>query len=641
MRNNSSFRFLFFLLLPLMFPLSKLICAPSGSIQLAIASPDPVIAGEKLTFQVIALNTSAEAWNGNDYSVEVEIYDAARNYVNKTDRMTGRITVSPGETNLVYVPFTVPTLFGGEYFYKVSVTIKQQRVIVSEYYGFSVIPLAQAPQAPSPITVGGNAILSWKQSLRKYDVDGSSRDYNGSFNLNLVGKAYETPVSLNLYALYDKADQWSLDNFLLNYYGRTFSAAAGDIQPAFNSLVLYGAGVRGLNVTAAKKSFSVSAIGAESANSVEGTASTNGTYTRYLWGGEVKQCADLMNACLAASYAASKDDKNSLDNPGPSLAAVKNNVAGASAYLEFFDRLGVKGEYAKSEYWEDISSGSVDDSGIKATASIINLSNFALTGVYSRFNPNFNSLGSPSSTRDKESYEVSTNYSIPNWSSVSVYMNKYSDNLDKDPNRTTSTQNIGSASVSLQRPRFPILTLGYSLNQAIGSPRSALNNETLTPSLSIAHIFGNTSASASVQRSKFTDKTNISDNLRTDSGNLGFSTRFGADVSFTAGATFSKVFNLDSSTSTMTGSYSASMNVGNIIPRKLSSALWGSYTKSKDTPKQSTDMRTVSGTAELTYNIKQDLSATLGYTYTSNKDNFTQTQTYEENSGNIRFSMSF
>jgi len=617
--------------------------APSGNIQLAIASPDPVTAGEKLTFQVIALNTGAEAWNAGDYYIEIEIYNSAKTYIKKIDRVTGKVKVSAGETSLMYIPFSVPTLFDGDYFYKVNLTVKQQRVIVSEYFGFSVIPLSQAPKPISKITVGGNAILSWKQTQRKYDIYGSSDDYNGSFNLNLIGKAYETPLSLNLYALYTKADQWSLDNFLFNYYGKTIAVAFGDIQPSFNSLVIYGAGVRGLNVTATDKQFSISAIGAESAKSVEGTASTNGTYERYLLGGEVKQNLSVMNACLAASYANSKDDRGSLDMPGPSLAAVKNNVAGANGYFEILEKLGLKGEYARSEYLQNVSvsSDSVADTGIKATASLLNFDNLTMSGVYSKINPDFNSLSSPSSTKDKESYEVSTNYSIPNWTSVSVYFNKYSDNLKKDPNKTTSTQNIGSASITLQRPNYPMLTVGYSLNQAVGSPKTALNNETNTPSLSLSHTFKMTTASLSVQRSKFSDKTNVSDNLKTDSGNLGLSTHLGRDFSFSAGATFSKVFNLVSSTATTTGSYSVSMNIGNIIKDKLSSAIWGSYTASKDNPKQNTDTKNLTGTAELTYNIRQDLSATVGYTYASNKDNFTDSQSYKENTGNIRFSMSF
>jgi len=616
-------------------------CAPSGNIQLAIASPDPVKAGDKITFQNIILNTGAEKWDAGDYFTEIEIYDKNRNYIRKAGKTTGKTTLNPGETALVYTPFSIPTAFEGDYFYKITLTLKEQRIIVSEYYTFTVIPLSQIPKPPSKISFGGNAILSWKQTQREYKMYGSSSSYTGSLNINMVGKAYDAPVSLNLYALYDDENDFDLDNFLLTYYGNTFLVALGDIQPAFNSLVLYGAGVRGLNVTASKRGFSGSVVVSQSAEKSEGTSSENGVYARYLWGGEIKQNLGFANSYLSGAYTGSKDDDNSLDTPGPSLLAAKNDVVGGSGYFEMLGKLGIKAEYAQSQYKEDISSGAVKDTGIKATASIINSDNLSLTGIYSKANPDFTSLGAPSSSKDKESYEISTAYNIPNWSSISVYLNKYSDNLAKDPNKTTSTQNIASGSISLQKPKFPIITLGYSLNSAVGDPKTALNNQTDTPSFSISHTLGATTLSASLQRSKFKDKTGVSDELKSDSGNFGIFTQIGQNLSVTTGATFSTVYNLATSTDTETGSYSISVNYNNLIKDKLSSALWGSYTTGKDKPQQSTNTENLTGTLEFTYNLKQNLSATLGFTHTSYTDDIYKDQTYKENSGNIRCSMSF
>lgn len=243
--GRECFKVLILLFSILYSPFSAVFAAPSGNIQLSIASPDPATAGEKITFQVIALNTGSEKWLSDDYYLEAEIYDAQKDYIKKTGKLKGKNNVNTGETALAYIPFTVPNSFSGEYFYKITLTLKEQRIIVSEYLPFTIVELARTLQPTSKVTVGGNAILSWKQSQKKYDIYGSSSDYNGSVNLNLVGNVYQTPVSLNVYALYTKEDQFDLDNFLLNYYGQKIQLSFGDIQPSYNSLTLYGAGIRG------------------------------------------------------------------------------------------------------------------------------------------------------------------------------------------------------------------------------------------------------------------------------------------------------------------------------------------------------------------------------------------------------------
>jgi len=634
-----------FVIILLFFVLSTryLFAIQSGNIQLLLAAPDPATAGDKILFQIIALNTGAETWKSSQYFFEVEIYDANKNYIIKTDKIIGKSDVTSSETALIYIPLNIPTSFGGDYNYKASITVSEQKIFLSEYHSFTVVPLSKATITPksSKVALGGNTILSYKQSLKTYEVFESSKDYVGSFNINLVGKAYDTPVSLNLYALYNQKDKFDLDNFLLNVYGKTAQIAFGDIQPAFNSLVLYGAGVRGLNISAVKERFSISAIGAESSKKIEGTDTINGTFERYLYGGEVKQGLDILNAYLAVTYVQSMDDKGSIKIKGPSLLPVKNNVVGGTGYFEITDYIGLKGEYAQSNFWEDISSGSIKDTGIKATLSLTNVKNTSFTGSYARIEPSFRSLGAPSSTNDKETYEIATSYTLPEWMGISAYFNRSHDNLVKDPNKTTTNQNLISSSLSLQRPSLPMITFGYSINTALGDPATSLDNETKTPSISISQTFSATTLSVSFQRSDFVDNTRISDDLKTNSGNLNISTRLGKDISITAGSTLSKAYNLISSTVTNSNSYSMNINFSNIIENKLSSAIWGSLTKSQDAPLQSTDNQNLTGTAEFTYNIRTNLSATLGFTHTGYLNDMNNVDTYKEDSGNIRLSMSF
>src|SRR3989339_99442 len=638
MLRNSSIILLVFVVC-----VKHLFAAPSGNIQLLLAAPDPATAGDKILFQIIALNTGAEIWKNSQYFFEVEIYDANKNYIIKTDKITGKSDIVSSETTLIYIPFNIPTSFDGDYFYKASITVNNQKVFLSEFQNFTVVPLSKATiiSKPSKVSLGGNTILSYKQSIKTYEIYESSQDYTGSFNINLVGKTYDAPVSLNLYALYNKEDNFDLDNFLFNFYGKTAQIAFGDIQPSYNSLVLYGAGVRGLNISAIKERIGASVVGAESSKQVEGTETINGTFERYLYGGEIKQGLDILNAYFAVTYIQSIDDKGSINVKGPSLLPIKNNVIGGTGYFELTDYVGIKGEYAQSDYWEDISSGSVKDNGLKATLSLTNISNTSFIGSYSRIEPDFRSLGAPSSTNDKEMYEVSTSYSIPDWVGISAYYNISHDNLVEDSNKTTTNQNLISSSLSIQRPTIPMLTFGYSINSAIGDPDTSLNNQTVTPSASISQSIGQTTLSISYQNSKFTDKTKISEDLKTDSGNLNISTRLGKNISISAGSTLSKVYNLISSTVTNSNSYSMNVNFANIIENKLSSAIWGSYTKSHDYPLQSTDNENITGTAEISYNIKDNLSATIGFTHTEYINDMNATDTYKDESGNIRLSMSF
>jgi len=86
-----------------------------GKVQLAVPSPHPVKAGEKLTFQVILINTGTEKWTAKEYSLRAEIYDAEKNYLTRTDSIKGRVEVEAGGTVSLYIPFRVPGNYSGTY----------------------------------------------------------------------------------------------------------------------------------------------------------------------------------------------------------------------------------------------------------------------------------------------------------------------------------------------------------------------------------------------------------------------------------------------------------------------------------------------------------------------------------------------
>lgn len=106
---RNSFRELFFafflILLPSYPPNLSLHAADSASLQLAVASPDPVQAGSELFFQVILANSGDVKWETGRYYFEVQIYDSEKNYLNKTKRILGDKDVPPGDTALVFIPW--------------------------------------------------------------------------------------------------------------------------------------------------------------------------------------------------------------------------------------------------------------------------------------------------------------------------------------------------------------------------------------------------------------------------------------------------------------------------------------------------------------------------------------------------------
>lgn len=138
-----------------------------GKVQLAVPLPYPVKAGEKLTFQVILINTGTEKWTAGEYSLRAEIYDAERNYLTKTDSVKGWVEVEAEGTASLYIPFQVPGNYSCTYYWRILLTYLKETILTSDYYDFSVTPITVAPRAPLPLKIGGNFITSYENSSRE------------------------------------------------------------------------------------------------------------------------------------------------------------------------------------------------------------------------------------------------------------------------------------------------------------------------------------------------------------------------------------------------------------------------------------------------------------------------------------------
>jgi len=642
-RLNSLFHFLIFsLCFPIYLSLSPSSASGSyvGKVQLAVPSPDPVKAGETLTFQVILVNTGTEKWIAGEYSLRAEIYDADKNYVMKTDPVMGKVEVEAGGTVSLYIPFQVPGNYSGTYYWRISLTYLNEIIFYSDYYDFSVMPIAVAPRAALPFKIGGNFITSYENSSRE-----EWKDYTGNISLNLIGRFFDRAFSLNVYTYHTIEDKFDLDTILFNYYGPLFNLSAGDIMPSFSPLTLYGLGARGGAIVSEGR-FSTDLVIARSEEAVKGSTSTDGTFSRYVYG--IQEKVELpLNFAINTSYVFSDDNEKSLDESkdewGPSLTPVKNGVVGTGINWKSAGGIELNGEYAYSNYWEDTKDypkEKVSDYGYKFESSI-EREKFSFDATYERIEPDFFSLASPEVTNDRAGYEILTDYEGLGFAGLSLGFNEYRDNLAQDPSEVTSTQSIFTGAVEFDIGKLPDISIGYSLNQMLGKPRSALENNTQTFSLGLSHSLKNLTLSSNGQLSDFRDKTDSSHGLSTLTGSFNLTSSLTQLLSITSGVTLTRTKDLYDQSIDNSQSYSLSVNWA-VIPQRFTVSTWGTLViaKSNDVTTPA-DNATTDASLEFSYSFRTGLTLTLGYELDLYRDDEDSSNNYEGHGFITRLSLSF
>jgi len=639
------FSFYFFLfslsfLVFLSFFPSKVSASLVGKVQLAVPSPHPVKAGEKLTFQIILVNTGTEKWRAGEYSLRAEIYNSERNYLTKTDSIIGRVDVETGGTVSLYVPFHVPGNYSNTYYWRIFLAYLNEVIYLSDYYDFTVMPISVTPKVPLPFKIGGNFVTSYENSSRE-----EWKDYTGSTSLNLIGRLLDKAFSLNVYTYHTADNRFDLDTILFNYYGSLFTLSAGDIMPSFSTLSLYGLGARGGAIVTEGR-FSTALVVARSEEAVKGSTSTNGTFSRYVYG--IQEKVELpLNLGISTSYVFSDDNEKSLDESegewGPSLTPVKNGVAGIGVNWKSGGGIELNGEYAYSDYWQDTEgypNEKVSDYGFKLESSI-ERGKFSFDASYERIEPDFFSLASPEITNDRAGYEILTDYEGLGLAGLSLGFNEYRDNLAQDPSEVTSTQSIFTGALELDMRRLPDVTVGYSLNRMVGEPRSALENNTQSFSLGLSHSLKSLSLSSNGQLSEFRDRTDSSHDLSTLTGTFNLTSSLTQSFSITSGVTLTRTRDLVDRSMDRSESYTLSINC-RVIPQRFTISAWGTLvsTKSNDATTPA-DNATTDVSLEFSYSFKTGLALTLGYEFDAYRDAEDSSNNYEGHGFITRLSLSF
>ena len=122
----------------------------AASIQVTVPAPNPVVAGEIVTFQVLGVNTGTLNWAKGSYSWEVQIFDLENNYMARTDSVLPQEDVAPGGVSSAFIRFSVPETWLGRKFYKVYLVHNGERLIESEYQPFQISE--RPPRPPSSLS---------------------------------------------------------------------------------------------------------------------------------------------------------------------------------------------------------------------------------------------------------------------------------------------------------------------------------------------------------------------------------------------------------------------------------------------------------------------------------------------------------
>ncbi|MBI4422794.1 MAG: hypothetical protein HY554_03655 [Elusimicrobia bacterium] len=614
--------------------------ADSAALQFTVPAPDPINAGETLALQALAINTGGERWLAGSYYWVGEVYDLEYKLLGRTAQVAPQEEVAPGAVAAISLPFHVPETMEGRKLYRVLLLKDDRTLIESDYKPFQVV---EKPIAPPPQVVDyhleGNMTMSYKNASRD-----KWAGHSGATSINTVGKIKESSYLLNTYLLHEPGRPVDPFIIVINLYAPWGTIYAGDITPTLGPLSISGQGMRGGMLEQRKGRLDWILAGGQTIESQSGTSTTNGRYARSLYAGKGR--GELGWGFKAdVSYFVSSDETGSLsadpksaDFRGPSLVPQKNSGAGLGLTWEPRPKLSFGAFYQKNKYYADVAKPPIEDGAWRGEAQW-NRKVFKLKTYAQRTGPNFRTLGAPGVVGDRFTVDGNLGLYPLAWYSLSLAANQYNDNLNNDPKKLRTTQRVLSVGNNFSFPTATNLSLGYSQNQAKGTPATTLNNQTNTVGLTLGQGFRGHSASLSVQVSQFTDKTRIAHDL--DTQTAGFSSTWRLPRSWTAALGVTTTQAKDKVDASKRSSQSLSPSVSWPLAKAWSAQVYGSYTAAKNTsPSFPSDTRTASVNSEFTWAMPQN-SLTVGVGGNDTKDKVRAANTLKELTVLFRYSYSF
>ncbi|MBI2647130.1 hypothetical protein HYW99_01520, partial [Candidatus Woesearchaeota archaeon] len=427
--------FRLFLLFLLLGAAPRAFALDSAHLELSVAVPNPVTAGDTVNFQGIAVNIGSERWLRDQYYWEAEIYDADKTYIAKTERLQGDIDIASGESAVANLSFGIPSNFGGFYYFRIYFVHKETRLTQSDYVLFRIIerPIVIAPPPPRA-AVGGNFVFSYQTP----DIS-DSRSAQATTILNMVGKAGEGTYLLNSNNIHDSTSAWKPYIIYGAYNTAGGSVSLGDVSPNFSALTLASQGMRGVEMMMQPKTelwnrTAWSLVAGRTISALTAGANTNGRYERLVYAG--RGTADLWDGRLKTGVsmvlgmdntASLSPDPKSPKFRGSSLRPQDNRVIGVNFAAKPWRELDVKFDYATSEFTENTELPvPVRGTAMQLQTGYV-FTKLSLGASMLRASPKFVSFGASVIAADRISYGLQAAYRPVEWGDIGATVTQFSD----------------------------------------------------------------------------------------------------------------------------------------------------------------------------------------------------------------------
>ncbi|MFA6435335.1 MAG: hypothetical protein WCW52_11640 [Elusimicrobiales bacterium] len=611
----------FILLLCLFSPL-RLWADDSASLQFTVAAPDPVVAGEDVKFQTLTVNTGSGQWEKGSYYWVAEVYTVENEepkFLAQTEPVTPAESVPPGGASGVQLVFTVPDTFSGRRLLYKAILIKDgRRLLETDYKGFQVIEKKFTPPPPQDFKAGGDIGVTYKNSST-----GGWNNHQVITSANIVGKIKRSSFLFNSYLVHTYSRPVTPTIVLFSLYAPWGNLSAGDIAPTLTPLSLDGQGMRGVSYERQLAKWAFTGLVGRIVAPQTPTPTFSGRFARYTGGGKVTY--NLKPSLkLSVDSVLSKDDAFSItiDTSANLLKPQQSAVSGAALEWKFLAAFTLTGEYQVSAFKDDLKSSAPAARGsgyrqeLKYRSGLL-----GLRAGLSRVDAKFASLASPSVIPDRRTYDAEAGVYPADWLSFSAAYNTYSDNLEKDPAKTATTQTQTSVSNTLRLFGSSMLTSSLLTNTSLGKPAGVQDNKTTTLNVSLMQPVNVHTINVSAQTSDFKDNTRLSHDLASTLVSLSGSFRVAARLSLSSGLVNSVTKDKVDGSSNKNNSLTGNITYG--MPRRsMALQLWATFSSNKNSsPATPSDMNTLNLNLETVWLKSESSKFTFGVGTNTTTDN--------------------
>ncbi len=607
-----------------------------------VAAPDPVMAGDTVKFQTLAVNTGTGGWEKGSYYWVAEVYTIENDepkFLSQTEPITPVETVPIGGASGVQLSFPVPDNFSGRrLLYKVILIKDSRRILETDYRGFQVIEKKFAPPVPQDFKAGGDVSVTYKNSSKS---DWTKHQFITS--ANIVGKVKRASFLFNTYLLHTYSKPVTPNIILFNLYAPWGNLSAGDISPSLTPLSLDGQGMRGLSYERHKKRWSGSLLVGRIVAPQEPTATFSGRFATYTGGGKLSY-ALLPSLKVTLNSVLSKDDAFSItiDTASNTMKARQNSVYGGTLEWKVLKSLTLNSEYQLSAYRDDLQASERAVSGAAYRQELKYKSGlFGLKAKMSRVAGDFWTLASPAIIHDRMTYDAEAGVYPIDWLSVSAGYNTYTDNLDKVAGNTTTKQTQTSVSPTLRLFGSTMLTGSMLNTTALGKPAGVQDNQTQTLSVSVMQPVKAHTLNASMQTSDFRDNTGLSHNLASNLLSLSGSFRLSPRMSLSSGMVNSTTKDKADASSSKNNSITG--NATYAMPRRaMALQVWATLSESQsDSVTSPSDVSSMNINFETIWLKSQSSKMTFGVGRNTRTDNLNDGSNTAEYTFLTRYNYSF